>query len=283
VASTKDRQRALERARYERVQAKIQRKRKEAKRKQRVALVSSIATIAVIGGIVAGVVLSSSPSSSTKAGSAAATSSASTAATPVASASGNPMAYEAAGTSAVKGITMPTFNAAAAEKTYTVTIQTNRGNIVFTANGKAAPYTVYSFVYLVDKGYFNNTPCPRISNTGLYMLQCGDPTGTGSGGPGYTIPDENLTAYGTGAEVTYPAGSVAMANTGAAHSGGSQFFLVFQNSQLAPSYTPFGTITQGLDILKGIAAKGNDGSSSAGGGKPNETVTIQKVTATAQS
>ena len=78
--------------------------------------------------------------------------------------------------------------------------------------------------------------------------------------------------------MTYPAGTVAMANTGAAHSGGSQFFLVFQNSTLSPSYTPFGTITQGLDILKAIAAKGNDGSSSAGGGKPTESVQIEKIT-----
>jgi peptidyl-prolyl cis-trans isomerase B (cyclophilin B) len=279
VASTKDRQRALERARYERVQAKIQKKRREAKRKQRVALVSSIAAIAVIGGIVAGVIATSG-SSSSKTASAAATSSATAAASASAS---NPLAYEASGTSAVKGITVPTFDAAAAAKTYTVTITTNRGNIVFTANGKAAPYTVYSFVYLVDKGFYNNTPCPRISDSGLYMLQCGDPTGTGSGGPGYTIPDENLSAYGTGTSVTYPAGSVAMANTGAAHSGGSQFFLVFQNSTLSPSYTPFGTITQGLDVLKAIAATGNDGSSSAGGGKPKESVTIEKITATAQS
>ena len=279
MASTKDRQRALERARYERVQAKIQKKRREAKRKQRVALVSSIAAIAVIGGIVAGVIATSG-SSSSKTTSVAATSSATAAASSSAS---NPLAYEASGTSAVKGITVPTFNAAAAAKTYTVTITTNRGNIVFTANGKAAPYTVYSFVYLVEKGFYNNTPCPRISDSGLYMLQCGDPTGTGSGGPGYTIPDENLGAYGTGTSVTYPAGSVAMANTGAAHSGGSQFFLVFQNSTLSPSYTPFGTITQGLDVLKAIAGKGNDGSSSAGGGKPNESVTIEKVTATAQS
>jgi peptidyl-prolyl cis-trans isomerase B (cyclophilin B) len=228
-------------------------------------------------------VLATSGSSSTKTTAAAATTSATASSAATSSAASNPLKYEASGTSSVKGITVPTFNAADAEKTYTVTIQTNRGNIVFTANGKAAPYTVYSFVYLVDKGFYNNTPCPRISDSGLFMLQCGDPTGTGTGGPGYTIPDENLNAFGSGSTVTYPAGSVAMANTGAAHSGGSQFFLVFQNSQLSPSYTPFGTITQGLDVLRAIAAKGNDGSSQAGGGKPNESVTIEKITATAQS
>jgi peptidyl-prolyl cis-trans isomerase B (cyclophilin B) len=242
----------------------------------------------VIGGVVGGVIATSGSSDTKAVAAAASTSSPSAAATPEAtsSAASDPLKYEASGTSSVKGITLPTFDAAAAAKTYTVTIATNRGDIVFTATGKAAPYTVYSFVYLAQKGFYNNTPCPRIADSGLFMLQCGDPTGTGSGGPGYTIPDENLNAFGAAGStgsVNYPAGTVAMANTGQPHSGGSQFFLVYQNSQLAPSYTPFGKITQGLNILQEIAAKGNDGSSSAGGGKPNEAVTITKVTAVAQS
>jgi peptidyl-prolyl cis-trans isomerase B (cyclophilin B) len=275
VASTKDRQRALERARYERVQAKMQKKRREAKRKQRVALVSSIAAIAVIGGIVGGV-LATSGSSSSKTTTAASTASATASAT-----ASNPLAYEASGTSAVKGITVPTFNAAEAEKTYTVTIQTNVGDVVFTADGKAAPYTVYSFVYLAEKSYFNNTKCHRLTTSGIYVLQCGDPTGTGSGGPGYTIPDENLASLGTAGSsgtVTYKAGTIAMANTGAAHSGGSQFFLVYKDSPLAPSYTPFGTITKGLDVLQSIASKGSNNANSTGDGAPKEAVESQKVT-----
>ncbi|HET9170813.1 MAG TPA: peptidylprolyl isomerase [Actinospica sp.] len=279
MASTKDRQRALERARYERVQAKMQKKRREAKRKQRVALVSSIAAIAVIGGIVAGVIATSGNSSS-KNTTASSTPSASSAATASAS-SGNPLKYEASGTSAVKGITVPTFDAAAAAKTYTVTITTNDGDVVFTADGKDAPYTVYSFVYLAQKNYFDNTKCHRLVTSGIYVLQCGDPTGTGSGGPGYTIPDENLASLGTAGSsgtVTYKAGTVAMANTGQAHTGGSQFFLVYKDSPLAPSYTPFGTITKGLDILQSIAAKGSNNANGTGDGAPKESVQIEKVT-----
>jgi peptidyl-prolyl cis-trans isomerase B (cyclophilin B) len=280
VASTKDRQRALERARYERVQAKIQKKRKEAKRKQRVALVSSIAAIAVIGGIVAGV-LATSGNSSTKT-TASSTTSASASAT-ASSSSSNPLKYEASGTSAVKGITMPTFDATAAEKTYTVTLTTNRGDIVFTADGKAAPYTVYSFVYLAEKGFYNNSKCHRLVwSAGLYMLQCGDPTGTGQGGPGYTIPDENLASLGSAnssGTVTYKAGTIAMANTGQAHTGGSQFFLVGKDSTgLAPSYTPFGTITKGLDILQTIGAAGAEPADSSGTTAPKDATTIEKVT-----
>jgi peptidyl-prolyl cis-trans isomerase B (cyclophilin B) len=281
VASTKDRQRALERARYERVQAKMQKKRREAKRKQRVAIVSSIATIAVIGGIVAGVVLSSGSSSKTTT-SAAATSSATAAASASSTAAANPLKYEADTTgTVVKGYAMPTFNATAAEKTYTVTLKTNRGNIVFTADGKAAPYTVYSFVYLAEKGYFNNTKCHRLVwSSGLYMLQCGDPTGTGEGGPGYSIPDENLASLGTAnssGTVTYKTGTIAMANTGTAHTGGSQFFLVGEDSTLAPSYTPFGTITQGLDVLQTIGKAGAAAADSSGTTAPKDATTIESV------
>ena len=284
MASTKDRQRALERARYERVQAKIQKKRREAKRKQRVAIVSSVAAVAVVGAIVAGVFATSGSSSkTTTAASSTASAAASATASATSSAAANPLKYEASGTSSVKGITMPTFNASAAEQTYTVTLQTNRGNIVFTADGKAAPYTVYSFVYLAEKNYFNNTKCHRLVwSSGLYMLQCGDPTGTGEGGPGYTIPDENRASLGkanSSGTVTYKAGTVAMANTSTAHTGGSQFFLVGENSTLAPSYTPFGTITQGLDILQEIGAKGAaSADATTGNTAPNESVEIEKVT-----
>ena len=93
----------------------------------------------------------------------------------------------------------PTFGATAAERRTRSTLTTNRGDIVFTADGKAAPYTVDSFVYLAEKGYYNNTKCHRLVwSSRLYMLQCGDPTGTGGGGPGYAFPDENLASLGTG-------------------------------------------------------------------------------------
>lgn len=161
-----------------------------------------------------------------------------------------------------------------APTSYTATIVTNCGTIVLTLDGKHAPHTVNSFSFLASKHFFDNTRCHRLTTSGIYVLQCGDPTGTGSGGPGYTIPDENLSAI---KHNTYPAGVVAMANTGQPHTGGSQFFLVYKASPLSPDYTPFGTITQGLDILKKIAAAGSD---PPGDGAPNQPVVIESFTVT---
>jgi peptidyl-prolyl cis-trans isomerase B (cyclophilin B) len=103
------------------------------------------------------------------------------------------------------------------------------------------------------------------------VLQCGDPTGTGSGGPGYKFADENL------AGATYPEGTVAMANSGA-NTNGSQFFLVYKNSTLGPSYTPFGKVVSGLDIIQNVAKKGSDNSNGTGDGHPKESVIIESVT-----
>ncbi|BBA96015.1 putative peptidyl-prolyl cis-trans isomerase [Actinacidiphila reveromycinica] len=164
---------------------------------------------------------------------------------------------------------------------YTFDLQTTCGDISIALETAKAPHTVNSFKFLSDQGYFDHTKCHRLTTTGIYVLQCGDPTGQGSGGPGYTIPDENLTAFGkadaTSGSVTYPAGTVAMANTGQAHTGGSQFFLVYKDSPLPPSYTPFGTISKaGMKVLDKIAADGE--STGQGDGAPNATVVINKAT-----
>jgi peptidyl-prolyl cis-trans isomerase B (cyclophilin B) len=163
---------------------------------------------------------------------------------------------------------------------YTFTLGTTCGSIPIALDAAKAPHTVNSFKFLADKGFFDHTRCHRLTSKGLYVLQCGDPTGSGSGGPGYTIPDENLTAFGkanaTGT-VTYPAGTVAMANTGQKHTGGSQFFLVYRDSPLPPSYTPFGTISaSGLKVLTKIAAAGD--ATGSGDGAPKATVVINKAT-----
>jgi peptidyl-prolyl cis-trans isomerase B (cyclophilin B) len=155
-----------------------------------------------------------------------------------------------------------------AHTAYTATIDTNCGTIVVKLDGKHAPHTVNSFAFLAGKHYFDNTPCHRLTTSGIYVLQCGDPTGTGTGGPGYTIPDENLKG------ATYPAGTLAMANTGQPHSGGSQFFFCYDDTQLPPQYTPFGTVTSGLDVLKKIAAAGSDDSNGPGDGAPKQPVVI---------
>jgi peptidyl-prolyl cis-trans isomerase B (cyclophilin B) len=275
VASTKDRQRALERARYERVQAKIARQNLAAKRRRRIAILTAVAVVVVGGGSLAAALAFSSNSPSTPA--ASATHSAS----PPASASASPtstaqkIGYTKTGT-ASKNVGVPTYDAAAAAKPYTATIHTNRGDIVFNALTTKAPYTTFSFEYLAQKNYFNNTNCHRLVTSGIYVLQCGDPTGSGSGGPGYQFQDENLGYFGSGASVTYKAGTVAMANAGAG-TNGSQFFLVYKDSTLAPNFTPWGTITKGLDILQSIAAQGSDNANGTGDGHPKQPVTIQSV------
>ena len=161
--------------------------------------------------------------------------------------------------------------------TYTATIATNCGPITLKLDAAKAPHTVNSFVFLAGQHYFDHVICHRLTNeTGLYVLQCGDPTGTGTGGPGYTFKDENLTglgAAGSSGSVTYPAGTVAMANSGP-NTNGSQFFLVYKDSQLPPSYTPFGTITGGLSELQAIGAAGAPN----GDGKPYQAVTMNSVT-----
>ena len=155
---------------------------------------------------------------------------------------------------------------------YQATIHTNRGDIVINLRNSKAPCTVNSFVYLAAKKFFSNTNCHRLTTSGIFVLQCGDPTGTGSGGPGYKFKDENL----TGAK--YSAGTVAMANSGP-NTNGSQFFLVYQNSLSLPaSYTPFGTIVSGLNIIQNVAKAGSDNSNGAGDGHPKEKVEIASVT-----
>ena len=135
-----------------------------------------------------------------------------------------------------------------------------------------APCTVNSFVYLASKNYFSNTHCHRLTTVSpLYVLQCGDPTGTGSGGPGYKFNDENL------AGAKYTQGTVAMANSGP-DTNGSQFFIVYKNSTLAPSYTPFGTVVKGLGIIQNVAKAGSDNSNGHGDGHPKEKVVIESVT-----
>lgn len=144
-----------------------------------------------------------------------------------------------------------------------VVFHTTLGDIPSTLDADATPCTVNSFVALAEQGFFDDSPCPRMATSPSFgILQCGDPSGTGSGGPGYSYADEL-----TGQE-TYPAGTLAMANAGP-NTNGSQFFFVFNDSGLQPSYNVFGTIDPaGLKLLTRAAKKGDDGSHPAGGGVP---------------
>jgi peptidyl-prolyl cis-trans isomerase B (cyclophilin B) len=162
--------------------------------------------------------------------------------------------------------------------TYQATIATNRGDIVIDLNNNAAPCTVNSFVSLADQGFFNNTHCHRLSTVDPYVLQCGDPTGTGEGGPGYKFANEINSSQGTDGYVTYLPGTVGMANSDEPDTNGSQFFLVYKSSLLQPDYTPFGTIVSGLNIIQNVAKAGSDNSDGQGDGHPKEKVEINSVT-----
>ncbi|MFF7182500.1 peptidylprolyl isomerase [Streptomyces sp. NPDC008121] len=197
------------------------------------------------------------------------------------------------GDSAAPGDTTPTPSqsesqapepALAIEKkgTYTMALNTNQGNVSITMDAAKTPRTVNSFKHLADKKYFDGSKCHRLTTDGIFVLQCGDPKGDGTGGPGYNIPDENLTALGkagAGGTVTFPAGTVAMANTGQPGTGGSQFFLVYKDTKLPPTYTPFGTMdAAGLKVVEEVAKGGVEGG--AKDGAPKKPVTIAKATVT---
>ncbi len=142
-------------------------------------------------------------------------------------------------------------------------MSTSQGNIGLQLDNAKAPCTVNSFASLAQQGYFNNTPCHRLTTSPtLSVLQCGDPTGTGTGGPGYEFANEYPTdQYAVGdlnaqQPVSYPRGTLAMANAGPG-TNGSQFFLVYKDSMLPPQYTVFGNIDEtGLTTLDKIAAAG---------------------------
>jgi peptidyl-prolyl cis-trans isomerase B (cyclophilin B) len=140
----------------------------------------------------------------------------------------------------------------AAGKTFVATIRTTCGPVVVELDGAKAPQTVASFLNLAKAGYWAPSPCHRVTTEGIYVLQCGDPTGTGSGGPGYTFGIENAPKDGT-----YPAGSLAMARTQDPNSNGGQFFITYKETKLPTDgggYTIFGKVIKGLDVVARIAA-----------------------------
>ena len=267
MTGKRERQRKLARERMLRQQAR----RAERARKARQITIVAVICCVVVGLGVGGYFLFAGPGSS-KAAAVSATSSA----TPSASASASTQAepattcsYQASGTAARNAGTPP---AKPDYKTgYQATIHTNRGDVVINLLNSKATCTVNSFVYLAAKKYFNNTHCHRLTTIDPFVLQCGDPTGTGSGGPGYKFANENL------AGATYTRGTVAMANSGP-NTNGSQFFIVYKNSKLAASYTPFGQVVKGLGIIQNVAKAGSDNANTAGDGHPKEKVVIESVT-----
>jgi peptidyl-prolyl cis-trans isomerase B (cyclophilin B) len=153
-------------------------------------------------------------------------------------------------------------------------LTTNLGTITITLATTAAPCTVASLRSLAGQKFFDNTRCHRVTTIGLYVLQCGDPSGTGAGGPGYRFADENLPTTSTD---PYPRGTVAMANAGP-DTNGSQFFICQQDNKIPASYTVFGTVTTGMPIVDKVAAAGSDNANNDGDGHPRLPITITTLT-----
>jgi peptidyl-prolyl cis-trans isomerase B (cyclophilin B) len=292
VPSNEQRRQAAKRKLERQLARRVERAKR---RKRRVALGSGVAVVVVILVVFGIVFLTSNHGTSSAAGTPTTTPA------PAPKTTGGPCKYTSTPSQpAPKGKDegmpsdpKPTPNSG----TVTVTLQTTQGDIPMTLDRAEAPCTVQSFAYLAQKTYFDNTPCHRLTaDPGLKVLQCGDPTGTGQGGPGFNIPDEKpktlkpapTTApvpQGQEAAAIYPAGTIAMANTGQPNSGGSQFFLVYGDTQLPPDYTVFGTVgATGMTTLNKIAAGGitpgtdpSTGQPTTTDGKPKLPVTITKA------
>src|SRR5215471_17085853 len=280
LAGNRERQRRRARERYERQQEqRLQRRRKI---RQRVGI--GFAVVLVLGlaaGLTVAFAGSSGKTASPKA-SASASASASSSAAAVAEPAHH-CTYTATDQNSKPSLPPATPDYKAA---FNATMNTNLGKVQISLLNSKATCTVNSFAHLAALNFWNKTQCHRLSTSGgLYMLQCGAPpaSGTktlscstptlGSGGPGYQFASENLTG------ATYQAGTVAMANSGGTDTNGSQFFLVYKNTSLPAQYTPFGTITSGMDILQKVAKAGTSCVySGPGDGAPKEKVIINSVT-----
>jgi peptidyl-prolyl cis-trans isomerase B (cyclophilin B) len=275
VSTTKDRQRAAARARLEKEMA--ERSTAARKRRRQRAIIGSALAVLIIAGV-AVVLVNQLKDDDKNTESGAAGPAAGTVAcswTPADEATGGK----------VKDVGLPPTTVPNVG-TSTLTFDTNLGKISATIDLAKAPCTGASYKHLAEAKFLDNTKCHRLVNEDSFkVLQCGDPFATGkgyretdgTGGPSYTMAEENLP---TDTAKPYPAGSIAMANTGQPGSTGSQFFICSEDTQLSPNYTLLGTITEGLDIVKDVVKAGDDGAfdSSAGGGHPKKELGIKTMT-----
>lgn len=290
---TNDQRRATAKRKLER---QLERRAQQEKRRQLFVVIGGIVAIAVAAALVVTFVLTSKDDKDTK------TASGATSTAPVES--GGPSApppagglpafkppanlgancqYPASPDPASKKVDPPrSGKVPTTPATISVSMSTNQGNLGLNLDNAKAPCTVNSFASLAQKGFFDNTPCHRLTTSeGLSVLQCGDPTGSGTGGPGYQFANEYPTDQypendpALQQPVVYPRGTLAMANAGPG-TNGSQFFLVYKDSTLPPNYTAFGTIdATGLATLDKIAAAGVAGGRQDG--KPANDVQIKSI------
>jgi len=265
-------------------------RRAEKARKRRIYTIigSTVAAIVVIGAVVATVVITNKDSGTETAS--ASTTTSTTPAGPAAPGALPPFAapaglgqdcqYPASAEKASKETKAPRTGQVPTDPAQvSASMETNQGDIGLMLDNGKSPCTVNSFANLAQSGYFNETPCHRLTTSeSLSVLQCGDPTGAGTGGPGYQFANEYPTNQyqpddpALQQPVLYPRGTLAMANAGPG-TNGSQFFLVYKDSKLPPNYTVFGTIDEtGLATLDKIAAGGV-----AGGGQDGKPATDVQV------
>jgi peptidyl-prolyl cis-trans isomerase B (cyclophilin B) len=273
----KDRERAYEKRRYEEWQARLAVKQARAQRARRTAKIvgSALLTVFVIGG--GFLLLNQDDDSDTTATPAASATTA--AATPSAAASAdkdNPCpAPDVKPPAKPKQFKSAPPASEAEGKTWDLTVNTTCGKITIALDGKKAPQAVSATLMLAKAGYFDGTVCHRLVTAGIYVLQCGDPTGTGTGGPGFSYgPVENAPA-----KDLYKAGTVAMARQGDnGKSMGSQFFLVYKDSTIpsdsAGGYTVLGEMTKGLDVVKKVADGGAAAADGTGNSAPLRPISI---------
>jgi len=280
--SPNDRDRARDKRRYEKRQNVLAMREVEARRNKQV-LGVVLAMVVVIGGLV-GLSLALNKDTGTNTATPAASQSA---ATP----GGQPSAPAPSETSAVaKNVvagcvtppkvptekrtgTLPD-KSTAAGKTFIATVTTSCGLITMELDGTKAPQTVASFLGLAKGGYWADSPCHRLTTAGIFVLQCGDPTGTGSGDPGYGYGVENAPA-----DFTFAPGTLAMARTQDPKSNGGQFFIVYKKTVLqdAVGYSIFGKITSGMGIVDKIAAAGATPADASQNTAPVQPISILKV------
>lgn len=155
---------------------------------------------------------------------------------------------------------------------YKATIRTNKGELVIDLFETEAPMTVNNFVFLAEQGFYTDVSFHRVISG--FMIQTGDPTGTGAGGPGYRFADEPVTR-------DYERGTVAMANAGP-NTNGSQFFIMHADNPLPKNYTIFGQLISGLDVLDALATVPVSANASGERSVPNEPLTMESVEITVE-
>jgi peptidyl-prolyl cis-trans isomerase B (cyclophilin B) len=269
----KDRKKELARQRYER---QMQRRAIRQARARRMKIIVTVVVVAVVGGGSGAIAFAMNRPAKKKT-----TAAASSTPTPAPSVSVKPgeCAYQplsGAAASSAKDVGKPPLKPV--KGTYEMTIDTSLGKIVAKLDGTKAACTVNSFNYLASKKFFDNTKCHRLVTEGIKVLQCGDPTGTGTGGPAYGFGNENVPAADKSGQATYKRGVIAMAHSSAPNSNGSQFFIVYGDSPLPADYTVFGTITTGMDIVDSVAKAGAEPADQTGNTAPKKKIEIKDLT-----